>query len=70
MQKRLGVTSTGLVIALLVGWEWLGVVGIVLALPTTAVLAAIDEAVGLVPKESGKAARSGIYPNDDSNYRS
>jgi predicted PurR-regulated permease PerM len=63
MQRRLGVSSAALIIALVIGWEWLGVLGIVLALPTTAVIAAVVEAMS--PEHRGHAARSGIYRNED-----
>jgi predicted PurR-regulated permease PerM len=70
MQRRLGVTSAALIVALLIGWEWLGVMGIVLALPTTAVLAAVFEAISArsVSSGSGGATASGFYPKDDGNY--
>jgi predicted PurR-regulated permease PerM len=64
MQQRLGVTAAALIVALLIGWEWLGVMGVMLALPTTAVIAAVLEAIGT----SDQPATSGIYPKSNGRY--
>jgi predicted PurR-regulated permease PerM len=45
MQHHVGVSSVAIVIGLLIGAEWLGVVGVVLAIPTTAIVAAILDQV-------------------------
>ena len=43
MERRVGVSSAALVIALLAGYELGGVIGIVIAVPTAAIVAAILE---------------------------
>jgi predicted PurR-regulated permease PerM len=69
MQQRLGVTSAALIVALMIGWEWLGVMGVVLALPTTAVIAAVIEAIG-TPSPTGATGTSGFYPKSNDRYLS
>jgi predicted PurR-regulated permease PerM len=45
MQRQTGLSSTIVVIAMLVGGEWLGIAGVVLAIPTAAAISAIPATI-------------------------
>jgi predicted PurR-regulated permease PerM len=57
MERQVGVSSLAVFVALLIGAEWFGLAGAILAIPTTAIISAILEELRKPPAEKLVAAQ-------------
>jgi predicted PurR-regulated permease PerM len=57
MERQVGVSSLAVFVALLIGAEWFGLAGAILAIPTTAIISAILEELRKPPAEKLAAAQ-------------
>jgi len=57
MERQVGVSSLAVFVALLIGAEWFGLAGAILAIPTTAIISAILEELRKPPAETLAAAQ-------------